>query len=141
MPGHCCCCRVLLPHLSPLVVEDIWRVDGVVVFAAHPRARGARCGRCGRVSTRVHSSYHRRLADLPVAGQPTEVRLRVRRFFCDQQDCRVGTFVEQIHGLTARYAQRTPGAQEALLAIALALAGRAGSRLATAVGMPCDLSD
>ena len=135
-----CCCRVLLPQLSPLIVEDIWRVDGVVTIAAHPRARGARCGRCGRVSTRVHSSYHRHLADLPVAGQPTQVMLRVRRFFCDQGDCPAGTFVEQVKGLTARYAQRTAGAQEALLAVALALAGRAGSRLATALGMPVSRS-
>ena len=130
------CCRVLLPQLSLVVVEDVWRVDGVVVMAAHPRARGARCGRCGRVSTRVHSSYHRRLADLPVAGQRTELRLRVRRFFCDQNDCSAGTFVEQVPGLTQRHAQRTAGAQNALVAIAVALAGRGASRLATALGMP-----
>ena len=136
MAGHWCSCRVLFPQLSPVVVEDICRVDGVVVIAAHPRARGARCGRCGRVSTRVHSSYRRRLADLPVAGQPTVVRLKVRRFFCDHDDCSTGTFVEQVPGLTARHAQRTAGLQDALVAIALALAGRAGSRLATALGMP-----
>ena len=136
MAANRCCCRVLLPQLSPVVVEDVWRVDGVVVIAAHPRARGARCGRCGRVSTRVHSSYHRRLADLPIAGQRTELRLQVRRFFCDQDDCRADTFVEQVPGLTQRHAQRTAGAQDALIVIALALAGRAGSRLASALGMP-----
>ena len=140
MAGHCCCCRVLLPQLSALVVEDIWRVDGVVTIAAHPRARGARCGRCGRVSTRVHSSYHRQLADLPVASQPTKLRLRVRRFFCNYDDCRAGTFVEQVPGLTRRYAHRTAGTQDALVAIALALAGRAGSRLAASLGMPVSRS-
>ena len=46
--------RVLLPHLSPVVIDGIDRVDGVVVVAAHGRARGSRCRRCGRVSTRVH---------------------------------------------------------------------------------------
>ena len=122
------------------MIEDLCRVDGVLVIAAHPRARGARCGRCGRVSTRVHSSYQRRLADLPVAGYPTELRLRVRRFFCDQNDCSAGTFVEQVPGLTERHGQRTAGLQDALLAVALALAGRAGSRLATALGMPVSRS-
>ncbi|MET3807140.1 transposase [Nakamurella sp. UYEF19] len=84
----------------------------------------------------MHSSYDRRLADLPVAGQPTELRLRVRRFFCDQADCRAGTFVEQVQGLTQPHAQRTAGAQDPLVVVALALAGRAGSRLANALGMP-----
>jgi len=92
------------------------------------------------VSTRVHSSYRRRLADLPVAGQPAVVSLRVRRFFCDRVDCSTGTFVDQVPGLTERHAQRSAGLQDALASIALALAGRAGSRLATALGMPVSRS-
>jgi len=64
----------------------------------------------------------------------------VRRFFCDQHDCSTGTFVEQVPGLTERHAQRSAGLQDALASIALALAGRAGSRLATALGMPVSRS-
>jgi len=131
---------VLVPQLSPVMIDDICRVDGVVMISAHPRARGARCVRCGRLSRRVHSRYRCHLADLPVAGQPTVVSLRVRRFFCDRDDCRTGTFAEQVPGLTERYAQRSAGLQDALAAIALALAGRAGSRLATALGVPVSRS-
>ncbi len=88
----------------------------------------------------MHSTYRRHLADLPVAGQQTVLRLRVRRFFCDRVDCSTGTFVEQVSGLTDPHAQRSAGLQDALAAIALALAGRAGSRLATALGMPVSRS-
>jgi hypothetical protein len=130
-----CCCRVLLPHLSPVVIDDIDCVDGAVVIAAHPRARGSRCRRCGRVSTRVHSRYRRHLADLPVAGRPVLVWLPVRRFFCDHVDCSACTFVEQIPGLAERHARRSPCLQAALAAIGLALAGRPGSRLAIRLGM------
>ncbi len=91
-------------------------------------------------SRRVHSRYRRRLADLPVAGRPAVVWLRVRRFFCDRVDCSTGTFVEQVPGLTERHWQRSAGLQDALVAIALALTGRAGSRLATALGMPVSRS-
>jgi len=130
------CCRVLLPQLLPVVVDDICGVDGVVRIFAHPRARAARCSRCGR----VHSSYRRRLADLPVAGQPAVLWLTVRRFFCDQDVCSSCTFVEPVHGLTECYGQRSAGLQDALVSIALALAGRAGSRLATSMGMPISRS-
>ena len=140
VPTDCCCCRVLLPQLSPVVVEDVRRVDGAVLIAARPRARGARCGGCGGVSTRVHSRYCRRLADLPVAGRPVVLSLTVRRFFCDRDECRTGTFVEQVAGLTDHHAQRSAGLQAALATIGLALAGRAGSRLATALGKPASRS-
>jgi len=80
------------------------------------------------------------LADLPVAGQPTVLWLTVRRFFCDRVGCSTGTFVEQVPGLTQRHWQCSAGLQDALVSIALALAGRAGSRLATALGMPVSRS-
>ena len=112
-----CCCRVLLPHLSLVVIDRIDRVDGRVVIAARPRARGSRCRRCGRVSTRVHSRYQRHLADLPVSGRSVEVMLTVRRFFCDHVGCSTCTFVEQVPGLTEPHARRSPGLQAALVAV------------------------
>ncbi|WP_246576150.1 hypothetical protein [Actinospica durhamensis] len=45
------------------------------------------------------------------------------------------TFAQQIPGLTTPYARRTAVLTSALTAIALSLAGRAGSRLAAALGM------
>ena len=60
--------------------------------------------------------------------------LTVRRFFCDHVDCSACTF-EQVPGLTERHARRSIGLQGALAAIGLALAGRAGSRLAASLGM------
>ncbi|HEY5149384.1 MAG TPA: transposase [Mycobacterium sp.] len=45
------------------------------------------------------------------------------------------TFVEQVPGLTQRHARRGVGLQGALVAVAFALAGRAGSRLAARLGM------
>jgi transposase len=121
--------------LSPVVIGNIEWVGDAVVVAARPRSRGSRCGRCGRVSTRVHSRYRRRVADLPVAGRPVVLWLTVRRFFCDHVDCRARTFVEQVPDLTERHARRSIGLQGALAAIGLALAGRAGSRLAAKLGM------
>ncbi|OIJ85229.1 transposase [Streptomyces colonosanans] len=43
--------------------------------------------------------------------------------------------MEQIHGLTRRYGQRTERLRTTLAAVGLALAGRAGARLATVLGV------
>jgi transposase len=103
---------------------------------AHARATTATCPHCGRVSARVHSRYQRRLADAAVGSRRVVLRLGVRRFFCDHSDCQARTFTEQITGLTTRYARRTWLLKRMLQAVGLALAGRAGARLATGLGLP-----
>jgi transposase len=123
-----------------VVIEQIDLVGESVQIRAHPRAVAACCPECGGESTRVHSRYERTLADAAVAGRRVDVRLRVRRFFCGDEDCGVRTFVEQVAGLTARYARCTVLLRGMLEAIGLALAGRAGARLATALGLPATRS-
>jgi hypothetical protein len=63
------------------------------------------------------------------------IRLAVWRFFCEAPDCPAATFAEQVEGLTTRYARRTPPLAAMMTAAAVALAGRAGARLAALLGM------
>jgi transposase len=70
-----------------------------------------------------------------MAGRRVVIRLRVRRFFCDNKDCAVRTFAEQVDGLTVPYRRRTTLLQTMLESIAVALAGRAGARLVAKVGL------
>jgi transposase len=117
------------------MVEGIEEVGGSVRIWAHSRAVAACCPGCGGESARVHSRYERTLSDAAVAGRRVEIRLRVRRFLCDREDCGMRTFAEQVAGLTMRYARCTVLLRGMLESIGLALAGRAGARLATALGL------
>jgi len=126
---------MLLPHLAAVVVERIERGVAGLRLWARARGRKAACTGCGRGAGRVHSRYERRLADTAIAGAPVEIRLRVRRMFCDVVRCPVRTFAEQIPGLTSRYARRSPLLRHTLERIGLALAGRAGARLADRLGL------
>ncbi|MGV9864084.1 transposase [Rhodococcus koreensis] len=93
------------------------------------------CPACGDTSDRVHSRYERTVADTAIGNRPSRLVLRVRRFLCLTADCERRTFAEQIDGVTTRYAPRTPLLRGTLERIGLAMAGRAGARLATAVGV------
>ena len=126
---------VLLPHLAGTVAEKAELAGARLCIWARAQAEQASCPGCGRFSVRVHSRYQRRLADAAIGGRPVLIRLTVRRFFCPAPDCPVITFAEQVEGLTVRYARRTPPLAEMLTAVALALAGRAGSRLAGVLGI------
>jgi transposase len=125
----------VFPHLNGVGVEQIDEVDGRVLIWAYVKAGHGVCPSCGTRSDRVHSGYDRKLADVSVAGRPLVLRLRVRRFFCDTRDCAAATFAEQVEGLTARHARRTTPCRQVLERIGLALAGRAGARLAGVLGL------
>jgi len=127
---------VLLPHLGSLVVEAVTDCGAGVVVDARLRVDESACPRCGQPSRRVHSRYRRQLVDAPIAGRPVQLRLRVRRLFCDNAACAARTFAEQPAALTAPRARRTSVLRRMLSTIAVALAGRAGARLAARLGMP-----
>ncbi|WP_405097919.1 ISL3 family transposase [Micromonospora sp. NBC_01412] len=123
----------LLPHLVGLRLEAVVvRAVGVRIDAATRTVRTVRaaCGVCGVWSTTVHGRYTRRLADVRLGGHEVLVALTVRRFTCVNVECRRRTFAEQVPGLTRRYARHTVLAAGDLEAVAVALGGRPGSRLA-----------
>ena len=143
--GSCLSCgscglEVLLPHLAGVVVDRVERWPGLVCLSVRSRSGEAPCPRCRAVSCRVHSRYTRRLADAAIGGQRVVIRLAVRRFFCEAAECPARTFAEQVDGLTTAYARRTLLLRGMLEAIALALAGRAGARLAGTFGLPAGRS-
>jgi len=127
--------EVLLPHLTGVIVERLEREVDQVCIQARSAMRSTRCPRCDVPSARVHSRYERVLADAAMAGQRVVIRLLVRRFFCGNAECPAKTFVEQVTGLTERHARRTSLLRRMLEDIGLALAGRAGARLAARHGM------
>jgi transposase len=126
--------QVLFPHLAGLLLSEVEDLGESVKFVARTGPGPRECHGCGRPAARVHDRYRRRLHDLSCAGRPVQVELEVRRFICDNPACSVGTFAEQVDGLTARQQRRTTGLRSLLERVALALAGRAGARLAAAVG-------
>jgi transposase len=116
----------LLPHLAALRIWHVRAEGRSVWLEADVSAADAGCPVCESRSARVHSRYQRVLADPAIGGRPTLLRVRVRRFFCDNTACDRRTFTEQVPELTTPYARRTPLLRGVLEKIALAwVAGRA----------------
>ena len=124
----------LLPHLDGLCIGQVRCAAHGVEPGARSGSAGAACRACGTWSSRVHSGYGRRIEDSPVGSRPVVICLTVRRFFCKNPGCPQATFAGQVEGLTARYRRRSVPLLGLLAQIGLALAGRAGARLAAALG-------
>lgn len=122
--------------MAGVTIDGIHEVGGRVVIEARSRQDQAACPGCGIESARVHGRYQRRLADTALAGRPVVIQLLVRRLLCREAGCARVTFVEQIPGLTSPHSRYSPPMRAALTALAIALAGRPGARLARKLGMP-----
>lgn len=125
---------MLFPHLDGLEFVGVRTGDAGLVVVARTAPEPVACRGCGTPSSRLHERYRRRLEDVSCAGRPVRVELEVRRLCCLNADCAVVTFAEQVEGVTQWRQRRTPGLRHVLERVGLALAGRAGARLAAVLG-------
>ncbi|KIZ17375.1 ISL3 family transposase [Streptomyces natalensis] len=127
--------ELLFPSIADVAVLSVDVNNETVRIEACCTAVGAVCPGCGDRSSRVHGSYLRFPADSPSAGRRVVLCLEVRRFMCGNPSCDRRTFVEQVSGLTRRFGRWTEGLRSTLAAVGLALAGRAGARMAGVFGV------
>lgn len=129
------CLKVFFPHLTGLVLEEIVDRGGCVLVRARTNGGPASCPGCGVSSMRLHGHYRRLLQDLPAGGRQVLIAVTVRRLACGNPGCEVRTFAEPVGALARRRARRTSVLRRLLELLALALAGRAASRLADRFGI------
>ena len=93
------------------------------------------CPNCGRASFRVHSRYHRRLADLPAGGRMVRLVVLARRFYCHEARCSRRIFAERFREL-APWARRTARLDTIVQHLGLALGGRPAAGFAGRLMIP-----
>jgi transposase len=95
--------RTVLPAPILLDLIGIRAAENAITLAARSSSQVARSPACGTRFARVHSHYTRMLANLPWQGIPVTVRLRLRRFFCDQKSCNQAIFAEPLPSVATRW--------------------------------------
>jgi transposase len=127
---------ILAFFLPDCAVIDVQDREDTLFVEAYTTPSQRPCPTCGRLSTRVHSRYARRVRDLPVVDRPVRLLLHVRRFFCDDETCPRRTFAERLPTLAPVRARRTVRLTGALRDIGFTAGGEAGARLARRLRMP-----
>jgi len=133
-------CSHLLPPDAHLHFETLLLEDNHLTLMAAMTAPKAICPDCYQPSHRMHSGYCRTLADLPWALMPVELRLHVRRFFCDTPLCERITFTERVPSVAPLYARTTTRLSHRQAETGLALGGSAGARQLARHAIPASRS-
>jgi hypothetical protein len=82
-------------------------IDNVLTITAVSTQVHPTCPICGTKATRVHSRYHRQIADLPCSGQQVRLLVQVRKCFCEVSDCARKIFVERLMPFVEPWARVT----------------------------------
>ncbi len=93
------------------------------------------CPGCQQAASRVHSRYERSIADLPWARIRVRIRLKVRRFFCQNDICQKSVFCERIPEVANRYARQTIRLNHTIRHLGLTVGGEAGKKVAVDAGI------
>src|SRR3954463_14799411 len=132
--------RLLIPLHSLGLFDGIHVIDQIdpsnhrLTLCVRLSGTAASCPGCRTESRRVQGHYWRCLGDL--ACCPVTLRVQVRRFRCVNDACPRRTFGEPLPRIARCRARHTERLRSSHHAIALALGGNPGARLATRTGMP-----
>lgn len=111
-------------------------VDRVTV-SVRSVATDCACPACGSHSKRVQSRYWRCAADLPFGGRRVDLRVLVRRFWCDAVLCGRHIFAERFaEGVLAPWSRRTGRLDHIVHHLGLALGGRPAANFAERLMVP-----
>jgi transposase len=125
----------ILPDPTCLRLDQLCLDGETIIVCVAAKEQSAACPLCAQRADRVHSRYVRTLADLPWNGVAVRLHLRVRRFFCETEECKRSIFAEQLPSVAARYARRTTRLTEVMEIVGFALGGEAGARVLAALTM------
>lgn len=118
-----------------LAIEQVIQEQQQIILEVRSLTLHSCCPLCLSPSERAHSQHQRTVADLPCGGLRVTLRLTVRRFFCDNDQCLRRIFVERLPELLLPHAQMTNRLREALRALSFATSAQAATRLAPHLGM------
>jgi transposase len=126
----------LLPDKSLLQLEscNLDEEQRTVALLVSSTQTSVECPVCNSQTSKIHSRYERKLADLSWANYSTSISLRARKFFCINTECKRRIFTERLASIVLPWARRTTRLASQLTAIALANGGAAGVRLSQRLG-------
>ena len=108
---------------------DVDDATAQITLRVQSTQTSAPCPLCATPARRIHSAYGRTLADLPWAQYRVCLQLRVRKWFCRNRACPRRIFTERLPTVAAPWARRTRRLAQRLVALGVALGGRAGVHL------------
>jgi transposase len=132
--------RVLRADLTPFYpgyvrIDSQYIVDGKIELAMKSLTQKAACPCCGEASAEYHSTYKRKVEDLPLLGSNVFIKVTAYRYYCENPDCEQKVFAEELEGFAGWYRRKTSRLEDLITSIALNTNCEGCSRICKAMGV------
>lgn len=128
--------QFILPTNVQLRADSIYSEPGILYIDTSVCQTCSICPVCNKRSSKIHSRYSRTLLDLPISGHLSKVKLKARKYFCDNRECPRKVFTERFDYEIKPYYRRMIRSNDLLLRMALELGGNTGSAISRYIGVP-----
>jgi transposase len=132
--------RVLKADLTLFYPKYI-RIDQQLIngekieITAKSLTRQAICPTCEKKSESYHSTYKRKVEDLPLLGKNVFITVTAYRYNCDNVGCPQKVFAEELEGFVGWFKRKTERLEDLIISIALNTSCEGGSRICKAMGI------
>lgn len=77
------------------------------------------CPKCEQTTKSYHSTYRRRIQDLPILGKSVYLNVTAYRYKCENSSCDQKVFSEELSGFTGKYRRMTSRLEDFIISLAL----------------------
>ena len=93
------------------------------------------CPSCGHECNEYHSTYRRKIQDLPILGRAVTIHLAAYRYYCHNNECKQIVFCETADGFFGFYKRMTGRLEDFVIALALNTSCEGASRVCELLGI------
>lgn len=121
------------PHETEIrrMVETNDRLE--IHLKSHTRSQT--CPTCHQSSQDYHSTYRRKLQDLPIFMKRVYVHLAAYRYYCHNEACSQKVFTESVNGFCGSYKRMTGRLEDFITTLALQTSCEGASRICSKLGI------
>ena len=113
--------KINLQNFYPkeLEVANVTEESNKIIIKMFTRSKNCKCPKCGFISRHRHGTYERKVQDISVLGKGVLLLINAYEYQCDNTDCCVSTFVENMEGFLDYYSHMTERCADFICTLAL----------------------
>ena len=125
--------RVFYPETFKIIGHKI--CDEKIEIEAKSKTHEVKCPKCGKITKTYHSTYKRKIQDLPILGREVWLQVTAYRYKCDNENCDRKVFAEELEGFAGWNRRKTARLEEFIVTLALEMNCESCSRVCAEIGI------
>ena len=116
-------------------IDQKYIINEKIEITAKSITHQAVCPACGKLSGSYHSTYKRKVEDLPLLGNNVLISVTAYRYYCENVNCPQKVFAEELEGFAGWFRRKTERLENLITSIALNTNCEGCSRICKAMGI------